>query len=221
MQIAITDITRFSNGTIVCTAGIDLETRRCVRPVLPNYIPTSRIIDENIRVGDILLSNQMVPTANATIPHIEDHTYNQPLIHQGPLERDAFDDILVHSLSLSVNAGFDNKIQENEKYIPINTPPFKSLITVRAENVQLVDDAYKPGKIRVIFTDASGVRYPYISLTDFWLLRDIDNGDQSLQNINSRLRNSRTILRVGIGRPFEPVQGKNGYWLQVNSIITI
>ena len=32
MKIVVTDLTRFSNPDLVCLAGIDIETGRCIRP---------------------------------------------------------------------------------------------------------------------------------------------------------------------------------------------
>ena len=52
MEIIITDLTRFTNPDIVCTAGINPATNECIRP-LP-YLPTNKCRRLNILPGAII-----------------------------------------------------------------------------------------------------------------------------------------------------------------------
>lgn len=219
MQIAITDLTRFNNGAFVCTAGLDVASGRCIRPMDPSYISTQAVIKHGLKVGHIL-EGDFSPTRNNAAPHTEDHRYTQMKL-VGELPHGEFKHLLTNSLSRSVNSGFQNLIPPGEKYIPINTPPDKSIITIQSRRAELCFDSFKEGKVRISFIDAMSTWYKFISVTDYWLIDKINSQPEFLYTLNDQIARTGCILRVGLGRCFEPVAGKNGYWLQVNSIIGI
>ena len=68
-KIIITDFTRFSNPKIVCTAGIDLTTGQCIRP-MPYFdasfeITDTPLIDYTARQGKpIIISTGIADEAD-------------------------------------------------------------------------------------------------------------------------------------------------------------
>lgn len=219
MQIVITDLTRFNNGSIVCTAGLDLANGTCIRPVDPWYISTEFVRRVGLRVGHILEGN-FSPTRNNAAPHTEDHQFSFMKI-AGELPYNELERLLLQSLSPSVNGGFQNLVPPREKYIPINTPPNKSIITIRPIHAEFCFDSYKERKVRISFTDTTNRNYKYVSVTDYWLLDRIDSQPNLIEQLNRQIIKTGCILRIGLGRSFEPVLGKNGYWIQVNSVIGV
>ncbi len=72
-NIIITDLTRFSNPEIVCTAGIDCTDGQCIRPK-PSL--TRAKCRELQLVPGAILSGNFFPALDAQGPHQEDYWYD-------------------------------------------------------------------------------------------------------------------------------------------------
>lgn len=218
MKIIITDLTRFSRQDIVCIAGINPTTNECIRP-LP-YISSADCRRLNILPGAILDGNFVPKPCSA--PHTEDRSYQGQLTFNGPCSTEEFMSILKVTESPNVQEGFSTQIPFGQKYIPSNTPPQKSIVTISVNPMELsiVPDSFNPGKIKIIFTDRSGREFRYLSITDlgFYNYAEKNKGD-NFTNLNNFIHSqSETFLRIGLSRDYESKDGRNGFWLQVNGI---
>jgi hypothetical protein len=218
MEIIITDLTRFSRQDIVCIAGIDPKTNECIRP-LP-YLASTDCRRLNILPGAILEGN-FVPRP-CSVPHTEDRCYQGQLTFNGPCSTEKFKAILKATESPNVQEGFSVQIPVGQKYIPSNTPPQKSIVTisVNPQEVSIVPDSFNPGKIKVIFTDRSKREFRYLSITDlgFYNYAEKSKGD-NFANLNNFIHSqSEVFIRVGLSREYKSQDGRNGFWLQVNGV---
>lgn len=220
MDIIITDLTRFANQNIVCIAGINPTTNECIRPM--PYLSTSECHRLNILPGAILSGKfTQIP---CTDPHTEDRNYQGRLRFKGPCSAEAFSTVLKASESPNTEEGFSVEIPHGQKYIPDTTPPQKSIITLSVEpcEFRIVPDSYKPGKIKVIFSDKSGREFRYLAITDlgFYSYAESNRGDD-FSNLNSFIHSQSEIyVRLGLGRVYKSPDGRNGFWMQVNGIYT-
>lgn len=220
-EIIITDLTRFAPGKpIVCTAGIDDSTGECIRP-LP-YLEFSNFTRMGIFPGGIL-SGDFTPHPKRHSPHIEDCNY-EDLKFRGPCSSTDFHSVLSRTKASNVVEGF-KKTPQDGKVFPISSPPFCSIITIRVEpsEIEIVEDSYKPGKIRLHFADASGMQFRHISITDLgfydYAQRHRESG--ALDELNSAIADQDEVfLRLGLGRAYDDGRGRNGYWMQANGIYT-
>lgn len=218
-EIIITDLTRFSTKEKVCTAGINLTTGECIRPM--PYILESKRQELNLHPGAILRGH--LTKTQIIQPHIEDHNYTN-LEHLGSCTEEQFRRALDISLKNDIRSGFDNKLPAGEKYIPKNTPPNSSIITIKIHpnRFEIIEDGYKPGKIKANLTDASGNSFRYLPITDLdFHDHAIDkNSRNELMELNAFIHQQEELyLRIGLSRPFQ-IGGRDGYWLQVNGIYT-
>lgn len=221
-SIIITDLTRFGNGKpIVCTAGIDSKTGECLRP-LP-YLKFSAFTRMGIFPGGIL-SGDFEPDSQRKAPHIEDCRHKN-LRFEGPCTSDEFRAILVNSASPSLEEGFQISLPVGEKVIPSSAPPPRSIITLRvaSNQVEIVEDQFNPGKIRLHFADNSGTSYRFLSIADLgfhdYAQRHRESG--ALDELNAAISEQEEVfLRIGLGRAFKNPQGKEGFWMQANGIYT-
>jgi hypothetical protein len=89
--------------------------------------------------------------------------------------------------------------------------------------VEILEDGYKPGKIRIHFTDGSGQGYRFFPIADLgfhdYAQRHRESG--ALNDLNSAIAEQEVVfLRIGLGRAFKNPQGKEGFWMQANGIYT-
>lgn len=221
-DIIITDLTRFRNAGLVCTAGIDLQTGQCIRPM--PYIDDATRARLNLQPGSIL-RGVFRPTATVDAPHNEDHNHTNTN-YIGQCSDLDFRRALELSLEECVSSGFNFDLSAGGKVVPIehrNAIP-QSIITIQIEprNFEIVEDQYNPGKIKAHFRDSSGTRFRFISITDLgffdYAREHHDEGD--LWSLNNFIhRQTELFLRVGLSRAYQSGE-RNGYWLQVNGIYT-
>lgn len=89
--------------------------------------------------------------------------------------------------------------------------------------MEIVEDGFKPGKIRLHFTDGSGKQYRFFSITDLgfhdYAQRHRESG--ALNELNAAIAEQEEVfLRIGLGRKFKNPQGREGFWMQANGIYT-
>jgi hypothetical protein len=219
-EVIVTDLTRFSTKENVCTAVIDVKTGECLRPM--PYLKSAKCEELGIHPGAILKGDlEILP--NLSNPHVEDAGYAKLQFH-GACSGEQFKYILEKSLSKSVSEGFGIDFNVDQKHIPHNQSANCSIITIKIEPHQLSihEDQFKPGKIKATFTDGSGHRYRYLSITDrgFYDYAQKHQNDGRLHEVTDLISKQEIVyLRVGLSRVFQ-VAGRNGYWLQVNGIYT-
>lgn len=221
-SIIITDLTRFGEGKpIVCTAGIDPQTGECIRPLpYPAFSAFTRL---GIFPGGIL-EGDFDPEPSRKAPHTEDYRHKD-LKFLGPCSSDEFQSVLKHSAAPSLEDGFGVAVSPGEKVIPATSPPTLSIITLQVdpESVEIVEDGYKPGKIRLHFTDGAGKRWRFFPIADLgfhdYAQRHRESG--ALDELNTAIASQETVfLRIGLGRAYTNPQGKGGFWMQANGIYT-
>jgi hypothetical protein len=220
MKIIITDLTRFTNQDIVCIAGVNPETNECIRPM--PYIQKSSCQKLNILPGAIIEGDFSPRTCNA--PHTEDKN-RANLKFLGPCSSEAFKNILQSTSSASVEDGFGITLASGQKCIPHDNPPTKSIITLplNPNDLNIVEDGYKPGKLRVNFTDRAGNSFRYLSITDlgFFEYAERHAAEDKIDELNDFIHSQEELyIRLGLGRLHQTSDGINGFWLQVNGIYT-
>jgi len=219
MKIIVTDLTKFKNQD-VCIAGICPETGVCIRP--RPYLSKAKCRELNILPGAIL-TGQFTPK-RCSAPHVEDHFYEN-LVVCGPCSSVMFHRILAESATESVEDGFSIRIPQGQKYIPTETPPNLSIITLRIDpqGLQIVKDCYNNTKLRVHITENSGREFRYISITDLGfyecaMSHVAERG--ALDRLNDFFHSQEEVfIRVGLSREHES-QGRKGFWIQANGIYT-
>lgn len=221
MEIIITDLTRFSNQDIVCTAGINPITNECIRP-LP-YLPIKECRRLNILPGAVLQGN--FTAKPLTAPHTEDRNFQGQLSFKGPCSAEEFKSILKATESPNTEEGFSVNFTDGQKHIPATTPPNKSIITISVNpwELSIVPDSFNPGKIKVIFSDKSGRTFRYLSITDlgFYNYAEKNSQGDNFSNLNNFIHSQKEVyVRLGLSREFTSPDGRTGYWLQVNGIYT-
>ncbi len=219
-RIIVTDLTRFNNQDIVCTAGIDVQAKRCIRPM--PYLKASDCKRLNILPGAVLSGN-FSPPLQLNGPHQEDMEYKD-LKFEGPCTSEEFRAALEVSLFPSVGMGFEIDLAENQKFVPLTHPVARSIVTIRVEpdQLEIVEDAYKAGKVKVIFADQSGHRFRYLPITDlgFHLFAERHHKSNKLAELNAFIK-SQSLLYVRLGLSRRWNNGTNdAYWMQANGIYT-
>jgi hypothetical protein len=219
-KIIITDLTRFSNREIVCTAGIDINNGECVRPM--PYLKYSYCKELNLLPSAILSGNFSASTSIER-PHTED-MHHENLQFHGHCSDNEFRDVLLQSCSENIECGFNVQLENRQKHIPLELAPLKSIITisVNPNTVKIVQDQYDSKKIKIHFTDNNFKEYSFLSITDLGFHSYAENHYKETNNyneINSVIKNQKEVfLRIGLGRIHTSQQNKTGFWIQVNGI---
>jgi len=219
--IIVTDLTRFSRSDIVCTAGIDRKSGECIRPM--PYLQSARCQELNILPGAVL-SGDFTASQNLEGPHQEDYEYSN-LRFLGPCTSTEFKNVLESAMFHSVAEGFELTLQERQKLLPVGNHIRRSIITISTSpvEIEIVEDSYKPEKIRLNFIDQSGHEFKYIAITDLGFhnhaLQHHERDD--LIALNKWIRGQdEVLLRLGLSRRHQAPDGREGYWLQANGIYT-
>ncbi|MBI1821638.1 MAG: hypothetical protein HYR79_08010 [Nitrospirae bacterium] len=222
MIFIVTDLTRFQNEDIVCVAGVDIKTKKCVRP-LP-YIEMEYCKKLNILPG-AKIKGKLIKAKELKKPHLEDKNYSE-LEYEGPCSSVEFEDVLKNTTYDSINEGFEGKIPGSSKVIPHNDPPGRSIISLKLKpgQITIMRDGFNPEKIKLHILDNDEKEYKFLPITDlgFYNLA-ISKQTQPLliENLNNFIQNqNRIYLRIGLSRRYCSPDGRNGFWIQVNGIYT-
>jgi hypothetical protein len=220
-KIIVTDLTRFSNREKVCIAGIDIETGRCIRPM--PYIKY-KICEQIGLIPGAIIEGTFSITPHTEAPHMEDMYYTN-LKYVKSCSKHEFHDILSVDSFDSVEDGFNIKLEQKQKHLPIEHDINHSIITlsVRPKTVKITENPHKEGTIKISFCDKAGKWLNYLSITDlgFYDYAMEKHGLDKLDEINKFINEQDVVfIRLGVGRAFQPKGQPNGYWLQVNGIYT-
>jgi hypothetical protein len=220
LDIIVTDLTRFSNDDLVCTAGIDVKSKQCIRPW--PYIKKDMCKKLKILPGAILSANFTKP-ANVSKPHTEDAHYDK-LVFKGPCTSEEFESVLRSSLYPSINEGFEGKVPGGAKVIPPSNPPSRSIITLKLKTTQIeiVQNAFDAKNLRLNILDNDGRTYSYLSITDLGFHNSYISKKTDPDELNDYVRGQKKLyVRIGLGRRYKnPTDGRDGFWIQVNGIYT-
>ena len=220
-NVIITDLTRFSNPEIVCTAGIDCTDGQCVRPM--PYLTKAKCRELRLGPGAVLSGN-FFPALDAQGPHQEDYWYDT-LRTQGVCTPSEFKAALRHGLFASVEEGFEATLDRRQKHLPLGHPVRRSIITISVApaRIAVVGSPEKPEQVKVHFVDPSGRNFSSISITDlgFHARASEYRARDDLTALNRRIQSQQEVLlRVGLSRDYSAPDGRRGYWLQVNGVYT-
>ena len=218
--IIITDLTRFRDQTKVCVAGIDPRTGDCIR--LQPYPKAQWCEKHKIFPGTIVKGDFKVCPERLG-PHQEDY-WCRNLSVTGCCSYAEFKDLLVSSQFASVGEGFEFSFEQDQKHLPIGHSVDRSIVTipVNPTYVEIVRNTFKPGKIKLHFTDQADHRFRYISVTDlgFYDYAMQHQAENDLEILNTGIHaQNEVFLRLGLSRRYQ-ANDTEGYWLQVNGIYT-
>jgi hypothetical protein len=217
----VTDLTRFSNKEIVCTALIELESGKCVRPM--PYFRYEIMKQYGILPGAIF-SGEFKPQSVLQSPHWEDCDYSE-LKYHGAATNVQFHSVLSKSAHPSVVDGFECNLGVGVKVIPKAHKAPRSIITLKIEpnRLEIVPDGYNGEKIKLHFSDSSGKQYRFMPITDLGFAdhTQAHHASGDLSKLNEHIHASEEVyLRVGLGREYRASDGREGYWIQINGIYT-
>lgn len=217
-SIIVTDLTRFKDEQKVCIAGTDLTTGKCIRPM--PYLMTAVCKQLQILPGAILRGN-FTPAPNLAGPHQEDCNYKE-LQFAGACTSGDFKRALNAGLFDSISEGFEIDLVSGQKSVPLGHQLGRSIITIRIDPayIDLVEDEYNRGRIKVHLTDGSGRQFRYLPITDLGFYRYAMAHQEAgeLGSINAFIHGQEDVyVRIGLGRNWDQ---RPGYWMQVNGIYT-
>lgn len=197
--------------------------RQDATPFSACYLKSAKCEELGIHPGAILKGDLNFKSHNSN-PHVEDAHYTGLNFH-GACSGQKFKEILENSLSNSLSEGFGVSFSGGQKHIPHDQNANCSIITIKIKPNQLSihEDQFKPGKIKVSFTDNKGDSYNYLSITDrgFYDYAEKHQSDGKLYEVTNLINQQEEVyLRVGLSRVHQAPDGRNGYWLQVNGIYT-
>jgi hypothetical protein len=171
-----------------------------------------------------ILTGDFTPARNLCGPHQEDNNHTA-LEFEGPCTSTQFRNALLKGGFESVEKGFEITLPPNPEFIPMGHPVRRSIITIRVapRNLEVIEDAFKPGKIKLPFKDGSGHPFGFIGVTDlgFHNYAQEHREANDLRAVNQLLQSQLELfLRIGLSREYKAPDGRTGYWLQVNGIYT-
>ena len=220
MKIIITDLTRFKKQATVCTAGVT-DDGTVIRPM--PYLSSDKCRELDIHPGGILEGD--FTSKNASALHIEDATFSK-LMFNGACSKAEFKGALDATLYPNMSDGFGVEIQRGQKCIPVVCHPVRSLITIRVNpwSFSVVQNDYDPSQLKAHFSDGKGTELSFVSVTDrgFYDYAQAHSDDSRKIAENGHFIHSQDelYLRLGLSRPYEAPDGRNGYWIQLNGIYT-
>jgi len=219
VEIVVTDLTKFHKKVWLCLAGVNPKNYECIRP-LP-YLQCNYCLQNQILPGARLTGS--FKNTGSEAPHCEDRDCHN-LINIGACNYEEFYSLLTETLSHSLEAGFGVKLESGQKHIGCECSPEKSIITIEVEpnELTIVKDQYKPGRIKGIFEDEDGNEFKFISITDYCFCEFAERTQTDegvIRNLNEFLSSQEKIyLRIGLTRRHQSQDGRDGFWIQINGI---
>jgi hypothetical protein len=230
-ELIITDLTQMG-GERVCIAGVD-HKRKLIRPdIVWGVFHRHLYLENGIIRPRAVVKLKVEPRADCIPPHVEDCEWDTDSPTQ--LLRVANDGtwrmVLRKTAFPSVEAIFETELHEGKNIRP--GTGVRSIGTIKAQSIDAFE--YKlirspDGKrqaYRLDFTDAAGMLYTDISITDLtlryyvhFLRRAPQFKDAAAHHLNEfileKLQDAEVWMRIGLARKW------NGWcWLQVNGIYT-
>ena len=220
--IVLTDVTAMS-GDAVCIAGIDLVSDQTVRLAQPQ--PTQRLVETigGLAPGDILKLD-CKPLRNAEPPHLEDCEWNPRSVKKVGVSsikelQCAFASTIFNSVSQAFGDPSIKGRNGNSAWEPGSGT--RSLATIAVCYVRACAD--KNDRVRLAFKDEALDYWPGVPLQDLRVKQHAAKCDtchnDALNTIREEFDANRTLVRVGLTRPFAPEGSEPVCWLQVTNIL--
>lgn len=221
MRICLNHLTRMTHPRI-CVAGVDLETRRHVRPITGKaHTMTRDMLAENggpFEIGAVVELGSVRP--NPQPPEVEDHWFWPDQAQRvGRLSADEYLELMDEIAYDDLEAVLGSALQRHGwKYAVDAGTGTASLGVLRASAMRIEVNDY--GSLQVRLDDVEP--RAYISITD---LRYYDSDqdavrEDAVEDTNRRLRRSAdAFLMLGLARAWtKPGDDTERHWLQVNGV---
>lgn len=224
-EIVVTDLTRFGNKEILCTAGLTVDGRTCIRPFRNRMGAETYLTFEECKRLNILpgmkLKGIFTPVPNAEAPHTEDMYFSKlSVINQCSSEE--FENILEQNSVEDLSTGFRRPVTD-KVFLASEEPPPVSIITlkVNCNHLNITEDNY--GKLRAHLNDPVVGWLRNLPISDLGFFDNVGSKSAqriSVADVNTFIHSQDSLyLRVGLTRQFE-IRGRDGYWIQINGIYT-
>jgi hypothetical protein len=221
MRIVITELTRMQEGHI-CVAGVDLESRRHIRPVIRRTRLTADLLERNggpFDIGNIVDLGETAPCG--TPPQVEDHAFDPTQARKiAEARSDWMWDGLSRMAETSLRALFGDSLRRDGQTCSMEVGEgIASLGFLRPQAVQPLDIS-KHDRPRLPISD--GQFTVSLGVTDLRLYQE----DRESLHVDEMWRitgfinqSAEIILSLGLTRPFKR-DGDTAprHWLQVNNI---
>lgn len=211
-RIAITGITRMNGGRI-CVSGIDMDTRRFVRPVFASGLTRDFVVCGHTQVFRHFCVVELEFKAYVPSPkyHTEDWMINE-----------SFAPKLVRHLNSNEILELLNSTAVDDLNAALRAGD-RSLFVVRGATLHSVwhEQAYGKFKVRMNFLDRNGNVFANVPVTDLLILAKVQcmlKKGRSYQEEMVTAFNSSPyrFVRLGLTREF-----LGTYWKQVTGLVTI
>lgn len=216
-KIVITDFTRFrAESKYVCTAGLELETLSCIRPM--PYLSKEYCMNFGIRPGSII--EGFFHDVRNDKPHMENHRYSG-INKIGDSSEKLFSECLIKSSVKSLNEGFSTKVMPGEKHLTKESKPQRSLFTLKIDPDVLKLRRSKYDGVEKISADFNdGVNeFSSVAITDFYFYEAILKSENFERISNGISKSQDLFLRIGLSQPFKnPKDSREVFWIQINGI---
>ena len=221
MKIVVNHLTRMQKGCM-CVAGIDLETRLPVRPVLDRQM-TNDMLSVHGGPFDMGRIVDLGKTRfDGRVPEVEDQRFDAKQAHHiGDMPPDEFWNLLGESAHKKLGSIFGPDLQPVGTSCAVTeTHGLRSLGCYLAADGRLLFDQTRSNR-RVRFSFCSGEYEFNVPVTDIRLYAadHVTPDETMIQQIGERIAESPSVLvSVGLSRayrksPDDPPQ----HWLQINN----
>lgn len=223
MRIVVNHLTRMQKG-FMCVAGLELATRRHIRPVLDRQMRVEMLACHGGPFGLGRIVDLGATKFVGRVPEIEDQQFDASQPHvESELTAEEFQDWLVSVATEGLHSIFGPELQAIGRTCAIpEQRGMRSLGCLWAQHCRLVEDVSQAGlrRIRCEFSSDRGLlRVP---VTDVRLYGEdhITIDDQQVDYFSERLvQRQRVLLSVGVSRPYRRSEEQPAmHWLQVNNI---
>ena len=222
MEIIVTDLTKFANEEIICTAGIERDSNECIRPM--PYLKRNYCEAKKILPGSVICFDGNFDKSLNSKPHVENCQRKGDIKNLGPCSSEEFRKILTDTDSHSVEEGFSLKIPDREKYFPVDSPPSCSIITlsINPSKISVHRNKFNAKKLQSWFFDINSKQFRFIPVTDLGLIIYFEKyGDVGISKINGFIKEQEQIfIRLGLSIKYKTDDGREGHWMQLNGIYT-
>lgn len=225
MRIAVTHMTRMRNGH-VCVAGVDVDTLRHVRPVLPSAQLGPRELATRGGPFDLATVVELGAATSAPVPPaVEDHRYHQwEAAALVPIPPAAYWDLLSRLARPKLRAIFGTGLRPHgpggaSVEQGAGSASLGCFLPRVRPRLKLVPRPDGSAALRMWLSD--GELNAGVPVTDLRLFgEDRETPDQeTVERVAARLASGeRALLSVGLTRAFAKPGEPPAHWLQVNNI---
>ena len=220
-EVVLLDVTAMA-GDAVCIAGVDRKTGEQLR--LNDPQPTRAMVRRlgGLAPGDVL-SIDWKAVRRPDPPHTEDGEWKlRSLKRLGHLDHAALTVLLSGSAFNSLGdafgeAAFKGRNRNSAWRVRAGT---RSLATLAVRYVRVEED--QDGRVRIAFKDAAGAYWGGVPFQDLSVRMHQDGCDDCakafLARVQAEFTVNRSLIRVGLTRPFAPEGHETACWLQVTNI---